>query len=85
MDNRGQSIGISRFFLSLMVGAILYWITDRVTTPVIAQSRNVTNNATANQATEWFHQGVEAMPLAIALLTFIGIIMLSVFQREVLR
>jgi len=68
-----------------MVGAILYWIAESVTNPLIAQSRNVTNNATANQATEWFHQGIQAMPIAIALLTFIGIIMLSVFQREVLR
>ena len=85
MDNRGQSIGIARYFLSLGVGAIVYWITDLVTTPILARSYNATNNETANQATQWFEQSVSAMPLAIALISMIGIIALSVFMREIDR
>jgi uncharacterized membrane protein YhdT len=85
MDNRAQSIGIARFFLSLGVGAIVYWIADLVTTPVLAGAYNATGNATANQATQWFEQSVNAMPLAFALISFVGIIALSVFQREILR
>jgi len=85
MDNRAQSIGIARYFLSFGVAAVVYWITDLVTSPMLRQSRNVTNNATANQATQWFSESVSAMPLAFALISFLGIIALSVFQREVLR
>lgn len=85
MNNRGQSIGIARFFLSLGVAAVVYWITDLVSSPILDQSQNVTNNATANQATQWFEQSVTYMPLGFALISFIGIIALSVFMREALR
>jgi TRAP-type C4-dicarboxylate transport system permease large subunit len=85
MNDRGQSIGIARFFLALMVGAIMYWIATLVTDPLLAGSRNATNNATANQATQWFEQGVAAIPLAVTLIAFVGIIALSVFMREVDR
>lgn len=85
MDNRGQSIGIARFFLALGVGAVVYWIVSLTTDPIIAGSKNATTNATANQATRWFEQGIQAFPLVMTLVSVIGIIALSVFKREVLR
>jgi len=85
MDNRGQSIGIGRFLLALLVGTIMYWVVDLTTEPMLQGSYNATNNATANQATQWFETGINALPIAIALIAFISLIALSVFQREVLR
>jgi hypothetical protein len=85
MNNRAQSIGIARYFLSFIVAAIVYWIADLTTDPILSQSYNVTNNATANQATQWFDAAVTNMPLAFALISFLGMIALSVFYREALR
>jgi len=85
MDTRAQSIGIARFILSLIVGAVMYWIVSLVTSPVLARARTSTNNATANQATTWFETGVNYLPLAFALISMMGLIVYSIFVREVGR
>lgn len=84
-DTRAQSIGISRFFLTLIVGAVLFWIASRITTPVLNDAMNATNNATANQGTEWFRTAINWIPILIVFLALFSIIALAVFQREVLR
>jgi hypothetical protein len=85
MDTRAQSIGIARFFLALGVGAIAYFILDHVTSPVLDRATNSTGNATANQATVWFTDIVGLVPIMILFLAFLSVIVLTVFQREVLR
>lgn len=84
MDDRAQSIGISRLFLGLVVGAICYFIAEQITTPVLDRAGNATTNATANQATEWFRAGVDLFPVIIAILAFLSVVVLAVIQREVL-
>lgn len=85
MDNRAQAIGIGRFFLALGVGAVVWWITDQVTDPVLSRAANSTNNATANQATTWFTDFVGLMPAIIAVLAFLSVVVLAVYQRELIR
>lgn len=83
MNERGQSIGIARFFLALGVGGVLYYIAERVTTPVLDRAGNTTTNATANQATMWMRDAVDLMPVLILVLAFLGGILLALWQREV--
>lgn len=83
MDDRAQAIGIARFFLALAVGAVLYYVVDRVTNPVLDQSANATGNATANQATGWLRDSIGLMPTLILVLGFLGIVVLAIYQREV--
>jgi len=85
MDNRAQSIGLARFFLSLLVGVPVVWIVWKVTDPILQGSKNATNNATANQATDWISQGVNWLPVWILLLSFMGIMILAIYQRELLQ
>jgi len=85
MNDRAQSIGIARYFLAFIVGAIVYWIADLVSSPILDGAYNATQNETARQATQWFEQSVSYMPLAMALISFLGMIALSVFYREALR
>lgn len=84
-DTRGQSIGIARFFLSLIVAAIVGWIVELVATPVLQGTLDASNNAQANEATNWFLTGVDYLPIAFMIIAFFGLITLSIFQREVLR
>jgi len=85
MDQRAQSIGISRYVLALIVGAVLIWIVDLVTSPILNGAENSTNNAQANQATTWFGQLIDFLPVAFVLISTTGIIIYAVFIREVGR
>jgi len=85
MDNRAQSIGISRFILSLVVGAFVTWIVWLVTDPILSYAGNTTSNSQANQATTWFQDLTGYLPIAFLLIGFFGVIVLAIFQREVLR
>jgi len=85
MDTRAQSIGIARFILSLIVGAVMYWIVDLVTSPLTTRASNTTSNATANQATNWFTTGISYLPLFFAVVSMMGLIVYSIFVREVGR
>ena len=85
MDNRAQSIGIARYILALTVGAVLIWIVNLVSSPILAGATNSTNNAQANQATTWFSELVGFLPVAFVLISTTGIIVYAVFIREVGR
>jgi hypothetical protein len=82
-DNRA-SIGIIRFFLSLIAGAVVVWIVWEVANPILDGARGATNNAEANQGTEWFQLLVDNLPITFLMIAFFGLIALAVFQREVL-
>jgi len=85
MNERAQSIGISRYILALVVGAVLIWIVKLVTDPILSGARASTNNTKANQATTWFGQLVDFLPVAFVLISTTGIIIYAVFIREVGR
>lgn len=82
MDNRAQSIGIARYILGLIVGAVMVWIVTLITDPILSGSENATSNAAANQATTWLSQWVDWFPMLFLLISFVGIIVYSIFVRE---
>lgn len=83
MDNRAQAIGLARTFLALAVFAILFFIIESVTTPVLNHSANATNNATANQATEWFREGIGLLPAFVLVIAFFSVVVYAIYVREV--
>jgi hypothetical protein len=84
MDNRAQSVGLSRFILSLIGGAPVVWIVWEVTSRILPGAKDATSNAKANQATTWIQQAIDYMPIWFLLVAFFGIIVLAIFQRELL-
>lgn len=85
-DERAQSIGLSRFFLSVfVVGSLLFFIMSQLGVPLLQGAKNSTGNATANQATNWFLDFVGLIPVIMILVGFLGVILLAVWQREVFR
>lgn len=85
-DTRGQSIGISRFFLSVfVVGALVFWIVDELGTPMLTGAQNETANATANQASTWLLDFLDLMPILMLFIALIGSIILAIYRREVTR
>lgn len=85
MDNRAMSVGLARFILSLVMGAPILWITFQITDPILSRASNSTSNPDANQATDWFGAGIGWLPIAFLLIAFFGVIVLAIFQRELLR
>lgn len=86
MDERAQSIGIARLFLSLGVGAIIIWIVGSLTAPLFEYAGEQTQSGTVYaEATNWLQQGVDFLPLAFLLISLFGLIAYSVFRRGVLR
>lgn len=84
-DTRGQPMGIARFFLVLVVGAILYWIMSLVSEPILTRAANATSNPDANQATQWFQMGFDLTILFIIMLSFAGMIAVAVLARVMAR
>lgn len=83
MNNRAQSIGILGFFTSLAVGAIVYWLVDTISEPILLRASEATTNPEANQATEWFTTGVESLPIIFMIIAFFGLVSYSVYSSGV--
>jgi len=84
MNDRAQgAIGITRFFLTLIVGGILFWILSDVATPTLAGAKDTTSDAQANQATTWLQDFVGYFPMLVLGLAFLSIIVYAVYTREV--
>jgi len=81
-DTRGQAIGIVRLFAGLIVGAVIYWVVDLATDPVLSRAANASANGTSNQGTAYLQEGVDFLPLFFLILGFFGLIALAVFQRQ---
>jgi len=84
MNDRAQgAIGITRFGLTLIVGAILAWIFAEVALPILSGAKETTNDAQANQATTWLQDFVGYYPFLVLMLAFLGLIVYAVYTREV--
>ena len=83
-DERAQSVGIARLFLSLVVALVLAWIVKTVTDPILTQAAAAGETAQATQATSWFEAGVGSLFLFFLVIAVFGVVALAVFQREVL-
>jgi TRAP-type C4-dicarboxylate transport system permease large subunit len=85
MHDRAQgSIGIARFFLALITGAILVWLTRYIAPLILGGAKETTDAPKANQATGWLQDFVDYMPILMLLLVFLGLIVFSIYSREVL-
>lgn len=82
--DRASSIGIIRFFLSLIVGAVVTWIVWEVANPILDGARESTTSPEAAQGTEWFQLLVDNLPITFLMIAFFGLIALATFQRQVL-
>lgn len=80
-DNRGLALGIAVLFLSLIGGAILIWIMQMVSSPVLNYAANATASTEANAATGWFRTLVEFMPGIFLLLALFGTVVYALFTR----
>lgn len=82
MDTRAQSIGLARFVLALIVGAVMIWIVQRIGGEILPGAKNATSNSQANQATVWMQDWIGWLPVGFLLLGLFSIIVYSVFIRE---
>jgi hypothetical protein len=85
MRDRAQSVGLARYILAFIAGVPILWIVWKITGPILEGSREATNSTQANQATTWFQQGVDFLPVWYLIVGLFGLLVLAVFQREVLR
>jgi hypothetical protein len=85
MRDRAQSVGLARFILAYIGGAPVLWILLLVSGKILPGAREATNSSQANQATTWIDQGIQFFPIWYLLVGFFGLIVLSIFQRELLR
>lgn len=85
MDERAQAIGIARLFLSLTVGAVVFWIVTKVTDPVFDSAREQGTDEVSSQGTIWLQEGVNHIPILFLIIAFFGLIAYSVYSREVTR
>jgi len=84
-DTRAQSVGLARFILSLIAGAPVVWIVWEVTSKILPGAKDATSNAKANEATTWIQQYIEYLPMVFILVAFMGVLVLAIYQRELLR
>lgn len=82
-DDRAQSVGIMRLFLGLIVGAIVVFLVTRVTNPLFSRATDKATTATGSEAIGWFEAVVTYLPVAFVLISFFGILVLSIYKREV--
>lgn len=82
-DDRGISIGIARFFLSLIVGAVMIFIVATVTDPILSRAETGSDGTAAAPGTGWLQQGIDFMPVLFVLVAGFGLVAYAVFRRQV--
>lgn len=84
MDDRAQAIEISRLFLGLLVGAVVFWVVDSVAEPLLDIAGESGSGEVAAQGTSYMTEGVAFLPVVFLFISFFGLIAYSVFSRQVL-
>lgn len=83
MDNRADATSISRLFLGLIVGVVVFWIVSLVTEPLFAHTSEASGEV-ATKGTAWLQEGINFMPTMFLIISLFGIVAYAVFTREVL-
>jgi len=83
-DTRAQT-GITRFFLSLIVGAMLAYVVGQVVSPLLQQAGEASAGTPAAPATQWFATINEWLVVVFLGVAFFGLLSLSIYQRGVGR
>lgn len=82
-DTRAQAVGYSNFFLALLVGAIMFWVVDAVTSPILATARDHGSDPVAEKSTGWITEFINTLPLMWLFIAFFSLVVLSVFLRKI--
>lgn len=85
MDDRAQSIGLARFFISLVIGAFIFFIVTTIREPLSKHATSMSNSQTATQGTGWLNTLIDYLPVVFLLIAFFGLLVLAIYQREVIR
>lgn len=59
---------------------MVYWVLDALASPILMQASEASNSAKADAATGWFQWVVANSPIGFALITFFGLIVVSIYQ-----
>lgn len=82
MATCGQAIGIARLFTSLIAGAFLFILFNRITTPILTHADNRATTPMGQNGNEYLTILLENMPFILAAIAFFGLIALAVYQSE---
>lgn len=85
--DRAQATGIANFFLALLVGAVMTWITTEITNPLMDHAKETTaaSDTVGSTATGYISTYLTNVPVLFLFFALFSLLALSVFQREVLR
>lgn len=83
-DTRAQSIGISNFFLALLVGAVMTWIIGAIARPVHSQmeDRTAAGDVVGLTMNDWIGAVIDNQPILFLLIAFFSLIAISIYQRQ---
>lgn len=78
-------IGIVRFFAALALGAPLAYLAVQVTDPILDRAADQSAGTAAAQTTGWLQTGGDMLVIIFLVISFFGLIALSIYQRGVGR
>lgn len=79
------AIGISRYFLSLLVGAFVVWIVNLIGGRILGGARNTSVTGPYADGTEWLTAAQDFLPIVFLFVGLFGILAYSVWVREIRR
>lgn len=78
----GQAIGVAQLFASLIAGALLYLLFNRIITPVLSTADAHASTEVGANGNQWLTELLANMPFIFAGIAFFGLIALAVFQSR---
>jgi len=84
-DTRAQAVGILRFFAALLLGAPLAYFAYRVTDPILSRASEGAAGTDAAMTSTWLSQFGTYLVVFFVGISFFGLVVLSLYQREVAR
>jgi hypothetical protein len=83
-QDRGQTIAIAEFIVSLMAGAVLFWIfVTKVGTELHAKDTAAVSGTTWQNGTDWLWVIGQNLPLIFLGIGVFGLLAYAVYAREV--
>ncbi len=84
-DTRGQPVGILRFFATLLLGAPLAYFALQVTDPILSRAGESAAGTDAAMTATWLGEFGTYLVVVFVGISFFGLVVLSLYQREVAR
>lgn len=84
-DTRADAVGILRFFAALALGAPLAFFALKVTDPILERSEAAAAGTDAANTSMWLGAFGEYLVVIFLLISFFGLVALSLYQRRVVQ